>query len=89
MSRLYASIDSDSRKTLATARGIRRIVSHTRGWDSGAEVVAIGHGDADAFYIYATGGSNNPSRHRLVAVIGGNSMDRIAAEDNGAVWIEQ
>jgi hypothetical protein len=87
MSRLYASIDSDARKTQATSRGHKRIDAHVRGWDNGVEVVANGNGGKDVFYVYATGGSNAPSKRTLVAVIGGDAMDMIAAEDNGARYV--
>lgn len=86
MSRLYASIDSDARKTQATSRGYKHMSAHVRGWDNGVEVVANGNGGKDVFYIYATGGSNNPSRE-LIAVVGGDAMDMIAAKDNGARYV--
>ena len=60
MSRLYASIDSDSRKTQVTSRGHRHIESHTRGWNLGVQVIGspdVHDEQADAFYIYATSGS--------------------------------
>jgi hypothetical protein len=68
MSRLYASIDSDSRRTLATSRGHRRIDTHTRGWDSGVRVVAYVDADGrDAFDVFQTGGSAGGASERLIA----------------------
>ena len=78
MSRLYASIDSDARKTQATSRGHRHISTHTRGWDSGVLVVADTTGDEDVFRVYATGGSNGEQSKTLVATISGEAI-RIGA----------
>ena len=70
MSRLYASIDSDARKTQATSRGHKNIEAHVRGWDTGVAVRAmVDSEDRDVFYVYATGGSNDGSLHKLVATI--------------------
>jgi hypothetical protein len=70
VSRLYASIDSDSRRTLATSRGHRRIDTHTRGWDSGVRVVAyVDADDHDVIDVYQTAGSNGSASERLIARI--------------------
>ena len=69
MSRLYASIDSDARKTQATSRGHKHIETHTRGWDLGVRVIARTVNDRDVFEVYATAGSNGgPSDDRLGTV---------------------
>ena len=39
MSKLYATIDSDARKTRATARGHRRIITHAASWNGAIQVV--------------------------------------------------
>jgi hypothetical protein len=70
MSRLYASIDSDARKTQATSRGNKEISAHVRGWDSGVRISAWIEDGQDVFGVYETGGSNDPANHRLLAVIG-------------------
>ena len=59
MSRLYASIDSDARKTQATSRGHRVMSTHTRGWSLGVRVVASADpaSDEDTFDVYVTSGS--------------------------------
>jgi hypothetical protein len=69
MSRLYASIDSDSRKTQATSRGHKHVSAHTRGWSAGVAVEASidAHG-RDQFHVYLTGGSNGGSRSLLGVV---------------------
>jgi hypothetical protein len=70
MSRLYASIDSDARKTQATARGHKEISAHVRGWDSGVRVAASIEDGRDVFHVYETGGSHDAASHRLIAVVG-------------------
>lgn len=74
MSRLYASIDSDARKTVPTSRGFKRIDTHTRGWDSGVRVVARVEDEQDVFDVYATGGSNGGTSDKLVATISGGQI---------------
>ena len=69
MSRLYASIDSDTRKAQVTSRGHKHISTHTRGWDSGVLVVADTTGDGDVFRVYATGGSNGVGSNRLIGTV--------------------
>lgn len=58
MSRLYASIDSDTRKGQLTSRGRVYVDTHTRGWNEGVRVLARADGDEDVFDVYLTGGSN-------------------------------
>jgi len=69
MSRLYASIDSDARKTQATSRGHKHIDSHVRGWNVGVRIVARTVGEDDVFDIYATGGSNGAESDKLVGTV--------------------
>ena len=38
MSKLYATIDSDARKTKATSRGHKSIITHTACWDGAIRV---------------------------------------------------
>ena len=38
MSKLYATIDSDSRKTQATSRGHRNLTTHAASWDGAVRV---------------------------------------------------
>jgi len=67
MSRLYASIDSDARKTQATSRGHKHIDSHTRGWDLGVRVVAsLEDSGREVFEVYATSGSNGGTSDDLI-----------------------
>ena len=66
MSNLYASIDSDARKTQATSRGHRNISAHVRGWDSGVEVVARHDETGDTFDVYVTSGSNGGGAWLLI-----------------------
>ena len=69
MSRLYASIDSDARKTQATSRGHKQISAHVRGWDDGVEVQAFADETGVGFYIYQTGGSNGAMNPKLIATL--------------------
>jgi hypothetical protein len=69
MSRLYASIDSDARKTQATSRGFRNIESHVRGWNLGVRVAARTVGEDDVFDVYVTSGSSGGESDHLVATI--------------------
>ena len=66
MSALYASIDSDTRKTQTTSRGHKDISAHVRGWDSGVEVVARHDETGDTFDVYVTTGSNNSGARLLI-----------------------
>ena len=75
MSRLYASIDSDARKTQATSRGHRRISAHVRGWNDGVRVVARIEDDSDVFDVFATGGSSGHRPETLVGTLRGNYFD--------------
>lgn len=71
MSRLYASITSDARKTEPTARGHSSMSTHIRGWEVGVkvEVKALDNGRL-RFHIYRTRGSNpNSSMEELIEVI--------------------
>lgn len=79
MSKLYASIDSDARKTQATSRGHRHIESHTRGWDLGVRVRAIHDQikrDEDVFEIYVTSGSNGGAADVLVGRVSFHDGER-------------
>lgn len=73
MSRLYASIDSDARKTQATSRGHQHIESHTRGWSAGVEVVArvvlADKTDRDEFQVYMTTGSGGSGGRTLLGTV--------------------
>jgi poly(3-hydroxybutyrate) depolymerase len=71
VSRLYASIDSDARKTQATSRGHKNLSAHVRGWDSGVEVVASVNPETgtDEFHIYLTSGSNGGGSRELCGVV--------------------
>lgn len=70
MSRLYASIDSDARKTQAMSRGHKYITTHTRGWNTGVEVDAyVTDDDRDAFRIYATSGSNGGTGRMFLGIV--------------------
>src|SRR4051812_18676085 len=67
MSKLYASISSDARKTEATSRGHKEIQSHTRGWDLGVRVVAsLNHNGREVFEVYVTSGSNGGPADDLI-----------------------
>lgn len=69
MSRLYASIDSDARKTQATSRGHKSIEAHVRGWNAGIEVTARVDGDADVFDVFSTSGSNGGGSRRYIGTL--------------------
>lgn len=70
MSKLYASISSDARKTEATSRGHKQISTHTRGWDLGVRVVAtLDHNGREVFEVYATSGSNGGPADDLIGRI--------------------
>jgi len=59
MSRLYVSADSDTVKTLRTARGYHRVSAHPRGWNTGARATVTGAGDKPvAVYVERTSGSS-------------------------------
>ena len=80
MSRLYASIDSDARKTQATSRGHHNVEAHVRGWNLGVRVAARTCGEDDVFDVYATSGSSGGESDVLVATI--ESME-------GARWFSR
>jgi len=68
MSRLYVSADSDSVKTLRTARGHRRVSAHPRGWNTGARATVTGAGDGPvSVYVERTAGSREADTPRPVA----------------------
>jgi hypothetical protein len=69
MSRLYASIDSDARKTSATSRGHKRVTTHTRGWAAGVQVEASIIDGRDCFEIYLTGGSNGAQSRQYLGYV--------------------
>lgn len=77
MSRLYASIDSDARKTQATSRGHKHIDAHIRGWDSGVRVIARVTESGDVFDVYHTGGSNGGDSDQLIGTVHGDSFYRV------------
>jgi len=68
MSRFYGSIQGDASKTIATRRGLREIMSHTRGWNYGIKVYAdeCPSCGADRMTVYTTGGSNSIITDELV-----------------------
>lgn len=62
MSKLYASLSSDTSRTEATRRGHKYLTTHTRGWDLGVRVTAhIDDNGIERFLIHATSGSNDTS----------------------------
>lgn len=68
MSELYVSADSDSVKTLRTARGHNRVSAHPRGWNTGARATVTGAGDKpDAVYVERTSGSGEADAPRCIA----------------------
>lgn len=52
------------------------MITHTRGWNSGVEVLCSVEDGEDVFRIYATSGSNGGNRRRLIGALYG---DRIVA----------
>jgi hypothetical protein len=68
MSKLYASIDSDARKTEATSRGHKHISTHTRGWDLGVRVRSESDpvSGEPVFEVFVTSGSNGGEADVLV-----------------------
>jgi hypothetical protein len=68
MSKLYVSADSDTVKTLKTARGHHRASAHARGWDTGARVeVQLQEDGRVSVYVWRTGGSNGANAGHLFA----------------------
>jgi hypothetical protein len=67
MSNLYASINADTSRTLATRRGRRRISAHARGWDEGVEVELQADQEGKVMVeVWRTGGSNEDRPRELV-----------------------
>ena len=60
MSKLYASVDADNRKT-TTKCGHRNMSAHIRGWNKGIKIEVEVVGFREIYKVYETGGSNNPS----------------------------
>ena len=67
MSRLYVSADSDTIKTLRTARGNGRVSAHARGWNFGVKAQCIAVGDDIAVYVDRTSGSSEATAPRTIA----------------------
>ena len=69
MSRFYLS-GSNSRGNEVTAMGQKQgQYCHIRGWHSGIRVVARAMGDADAFDVFVTGGSNGARPGRMLGTL--------------------
>lgn len=69
MSKLYASITSDSRKTPATSRGHKEINCHVHGWNKGIRVICrLGSKNNPQFEVWSTGGSNGGDIEKLLIV---------------------
>ena len=67
MSKLYGELNSDARKTLATARGHKVITAHLRGWDEGVRVgVFINENGTVGVEVWRTGGSNGSRPDKLI-----------------------
>lgn len=71
MSKLYATMDSDTRKRSLTTRGHNSIQAHIRGWDFGVavdvEMTADGGGGDDPIVtVYLTSGSNGPLQRKMI-----------------------
>ena len=60
MSKLYASLDADNRKT-TTQCGSRNMTAHVRGWNKGIKVEVEVVGLKEIYKVYETRGSNNSS----------------------------
>ena len=74
MSRFYLTAVNSRGNSVSAAGSSRGQDCHLRGWNAGVEVVARvednPYGEPeDVFDIYATGGSNNPSRRELIATV--------------------
>jgi hypothetical protein len=69
MSRFYLS-GSNSRGNEVTAMGRNSgQYCHIRGWHSGIRVVARPMGDADAFDVFLTAGSNGTAPSRMLGTL--------------------
>lgn len=80
MSRLYASIDSDARKTSATSRGHAHIDAHVRGWSEGVRVVArAAVAGFDEFDVYATSGSTGGAGDVLLGTLRAGIFEPVAS----------
>ena len=66
MSRLYATIDSDSRKTQPTSRGHRHITTHAATWQ-GAVRVSLSAGEGGTDYIVELVPWHGRGEHKLLA----------------------
>lgn len=76
MSHFYGEVQSESSKSAASRQGSKTsgLTAHIRGWENGILVEALHHDetDEDWFYVYKTGGSNNPNDMALAGVLKGN-----------------
>ena len=81
MSRFYGSMDG-SAKTTATRRGHSSLHAHIRGWDSGIRVEAVDLNGEDAFYVYATYGSNGGEAK-------GQLIGRVRTTASGPLWVAE
>jgi hypothetical protein len=61
MSKLYATIESDSRSKPVTTRGHKMLNAHIRGWDIGVAVSMVCNNGSIYITVTKTGGSNRPS----------------------------
>ena len=59
MSKLYASVDADNRKT-TTKCGHRNMSAHIRGWNKGVKIEVEVVGEQEVYKVYETERSNNP-----------------------------
>ena len=68
MSKLHATVDSDTRKGPLTTRGHNSIQARIRGWNLGVvvDVEMAADGGDPIVTVHLTGGSNKPSQRKVV-----------------------
>lgn len=74
MAHFYGEIQGQAGSASRVGSVASGIWGHIRGWHAGVEVCAgIDHGrgreTSDAFYVYATGGSNRRKPDQLIAIV--------------------
>lgn len=70
MSKLYATLDSDTRRKPVTSCGRGHIDIHTRSWDHGViSNIMIGTNGDTVIELWTTGGSHDSSPRKHIATI--------------------
>jgi hypothetical protein len=79
--RFWASVSGDA-STEAGRGASNHIRSHTRGWNHGIRVMGfVNQHGRDQFEIYTTGGSNDASTKKLVAIVDADKIIEVGLLD--------